>query len=73
MPRATPRPKYGNEQITAIIKEYIHDKKDRQMLYLKFVDNDTLDEIAEKVHLDRKTVWKHIREGEKEIFSHLSG
>ena len=64
---------YTNSQITELIKEYIHDKVDRRILYLRFVDGDSLDEIASKVNLDRKTVWIHIRDNEKELFSHLPG
>jgi DNA-directed RNA polymerase specialized sigma24 family protein len=64
---------YTNSQITKLIKEYIHDKTDRKILYLRFVDNDTIDEIAAKVGLDRKTVWRHIRDQEKELFSHIPG
>lgn len=64
---------YTNSQIKELISEYIHDKTDREILYYRFVDNDTIDEIAAKVHLDRKTVWSHIRKNEKELFSHLSG
>ena len=73
MPKVSSRPKYGNEQITALIKEYIHDKTDRKILYLRLVDGDTLGEIAEKVGLDYTTVWTHIQKGEKELFSHLPG
>lgn len=64
---------YTNSQISELIKEYIHDKTDRKILYYRFVDNDTIDEIASKVNLDRKTVWRHIRDNEKELFSHIPG
>ena len=64
---------YTNSQIKELIMEYIHDKTDRKILYLRFVDNDTIDEIARKVRLDRKTVWRHIRDNEKELFSHIPG
>ena len=64
-------PKYGNQQITEIIKEYVHDKVDRKMLYLRFVDGLSLSQIATVLKLDKKTVWTHIREQEKEIFSHI--
>lgn len=64
---------YTNSQISELIKEYIHDKTDRRILYYRFVDNDTIDEIASKVNLDRKTVWRHIRDNEKELFSHIPG
>lgn len=62
---------YTNSQIKELIKEYIHDKTDRKILYLRFVDNDTLEEIAGKVGLDKKTVWTRIRKQEKELFSHI--
>lgn len=64
---------YTNSQIKELIKEYIHDKTDRQILYYRFVDNDSLGEIAEKVKLDTTTVWRRIRKNEKELFSHLQG
>ena len=73
MPRATKRPEYGNAQIKALIMEYIHDKTDRKMLYLRLVDGDTIGEIAEAVGLDDKTVWRRLHKGERELFSHLPG
>ena len=73
MSRASSRPEYGNEQVTALIKEYIHDKTDRKMLYLRLVDNDTIGEIAAKVKLDYKTVWSRLYKGEREVFRHLPG
>ena len=73
MPKTAQLPKYGNSEIRTLIMEYIHDKTDRKMLYLKLVDGDTLGEIAEKVGLDYKTVWRRTHDGERELFSHLPG
>lgn len=73
MPKASSRPDYGNEQITALIKEYIHDKTDRKMLFLRLVDGDTIREIADKVMMDDKTVWRRLHKGERELFRHLPG
>ena len=73
MPKASSRPEYSNTQITALIKEYVHDKDDRRMLYLRLVDGDTIGEIASKTGLDDKTVWRRLRKGEKELFLHLPG
>ena len=73
MPRVSSRPKYGNAQIKALIMDYIHDKTDRKMLYLRLVDGDTIGEIAGKVGLDDKTVWRRLHKGERELFSHLPG
>ena len=72
MPKES-RPDYGNEQITALIKEYIHDKTDRKMLFLRLVDGDTIREIADKVMMDDKTVWRRLHKGERELFRHLPG
>ena len=73
MPKASSRPEYTNAQAKELIMDYIHDKTDRKMLYWRLVDGDTIAEIAAKTGLDYKTVWNHIHEGEKEIFSHLPG
>ena len=73
MPKASSRPEYTNAQIKALIMEYIHDKTDRKMLYLRLVDGDTIGEIASKVGMDDKTVWRRLHKGERELFRHLPG
>lgn len=73
MPKGPYRPDYSNAQIKALIMDYIHDKTDRKMLYLRLVDGDTIGEIASKVGLDDKTVWRRLRKGEKQLFSHFPG
>lgn len=73
MPKASLRPEYTNAQIKALIMDIIHDKTDRKMLYLRLVDGDTIAEIAAKVNLDDKTVWRRLRKGERVLFSHLPG
>ena len=64
-------PNYGNQQITEIIKEYVHDKDDRKILYLRFVDGISIRDIASTMKLDPKTVWNHIQKQEKVIFAHI--
>ena len=73
MQKASRRPEYTNAQIKAMIMDYIHDKTDRKMLYLRLVDGDTIGEIASKVGLDDKTVWRRLHKGERELFRHLPG
>lgn len=73
MPKASLRPEYTNAQMKALIMEHIHDKTDRKMLYLRLVDGDTIGEIASKVGLDDKTVWRRLHNGERVLFSHLPG
>lgn len=71
MPRISQYPKYETDQIVYLIKQHIHDKTDRRILYLRLVDGDTIAEIAAKVERDEKTVSEHLKKGEKELFSHL--
>ena len=71
MPKTQDLPNYGNQQITEIIKEYVHDKDDRKMLYLRFVDGLSIRDIASTMELDPKTVWNHIQKQEKVIFAHI--
>lgn len=73
MPKASYRPEYSNTQIKSLIMDYIHDKTDRKMLYLRLVDGDTIGEIASKVGMDDKTVWRRLQKGERELFRHLPG
>ena len=71
--KASLRPEYTNAQIKALIMDVIHDKTDRRMLFLRLVDGDTIGEIASKVGLDDKTVWRRIHKGEKILFTKLPG
>ena len=71
MPKQKDLPDYGNQQITDIIKEYVHDKVDRKILYLRFVDGLSLSQIGSALNLDKTTVWSHIQKQEKIIFSHI--
>ena len=73
MSKVYQRPDYSNQQVKALITDYIHDKTDRKMLFLRLVDGDTIEAIADTVGLDRKTVWRRLRKGEKIIFSHIPG
>ena len=73
MPKKPIRPKYSNDQVVTIIKNWIHNELDQKMLYLYLVKGKTQFEIAEIVKRDPKTVGIHLRDGEKEIFSHLHG
>jgi len=73
VPKESHRPEYTNAQIKALIMDYIHDKTDRKMLYLRLVDGDTIGEIASKVGMDDKTVWRRLHKGERELFRHLPG
>lgn len=71
MPRTSQYPKYETDQIVHLIKQHIHDKVDRKILYFRLVDGDSIEEITGKVGYSYKTVSEHLKLCEKELFSHL--
>lgn len=73
MPKKRIRPRYSNQKAIELIKEWIHDEIDQKMLYLYLVKGKSQEEIAGIVDRNVKTVGKHLRDGEAEIFSHLPG
>jgi hypothetical protein len=78
MPSKQPLPEYTTDQITELIKQYIHDKLDRKMLYWRLVDGDTFEAILNKIYNeDRirtvKTVRERIHKGEEILFKHIPG
>ena len=71
-------PDYETDQIVGLIKQKIHNKLDRQMLYWRLVDGDTFDEILDKVFdQDKirtvKTVRNRIHKGEAILFRDFPG
>ena len=48
------RPKYTNSQIRELIRERIHSRSDRKILFLKLVDGLTFGEIAEETGIEGK-------------------
>ena len=73
MPKESRLPEYGNQQIKALIMEYVHDITDRKMLYLRLVDGLTFEEIAGRFGLTTKTARVRIHKQEAILFSHLPG
>ena len=72
----TLHPDYTTDQIVGLIKQHIHNKLDRQMLYWRLVDGDTFEEILGKVYdMDKirtvKTVRNRIHRGEEILFKHF--
>lgn len=63
---------YSNSEITHIINEYVHSKRDREILLACFVDGITHETIAEAVDLSPRRVSKIISDYSLVIDSHLS-
>ena len=77
MPKKQPLPNYTTDQIVELIKQHVHNKVDRKMLYWRLVDGDTFEEIFNKVEEKDirtvKTVRVRIHKQEAILFSHLPG
>ena len=78
MPKVLHLPDYTTDVIVDLIKQHIHNKLDRQMLYWRLVDGDTFEEILGKVwNMDKirtvKTVRERIHKGEEILFKHIPG
>ena len=78
MPKQNQLPDYTTDQITELIKQHIHNKLDRKMLYWRLVDGDTFECILNKVFNEEgirtvKTVRNRIHKGEEIIFKHIPG
>ena len=73
MPKKANLPEYTTDQIVERIKQKIHNKIDRKMLYWRLVDGDTFEDILNKIFNEDKirtvkTVRNRIHAGEEILF-----
>ena len=78
MPKQKPLPEYTTDEIMELIKQHVHNKLDRKMLYWRLIDGDTFEGILNKVFNEEgirtvKTVRNRIHKGEEIIFRHIPG
>ena len=62
---------YTNSQIAAVIDEYIHNKKHRELLKMRYIDGLTFEELAEEFDLSVRQTKNIVYTNEKVIFSHI--
>jgi len=62
---------YTNSQISAVIDEYIHSQRNRDILKRRYVDGITYERIAEEFDLSVRQTKTIIYKAEKTIFSHI--
>ena len=79
MPKKKLLPEYETDQAVELIRQHIHNRIDRDMLYLRLIDGLTYERIAQEIYLkydirfEVKTVRTHINKGEDIIFAHIPG
>lgn len=62
---------YTNSQISAVIDEYIHSQRNRNILKRRYVDGITYERIAEEFDLSVRQTKTIIYRAEEIIFSHV--
>ena len=63
---------YSNYAFTEAVAEFIHNKRDREILIRFYVDDATLDELCEEFHLSLSQVKRICgRDGGDIVFKHI--
>ena len=62
---------YRNSQISAVIDEYIHSKRNRELLKRRYVDGITYERIAEEFDLSVRQVKTIVYRSEQIIIAHV--
>lgn len=71
MAEALDRLEYTNSQIRELIREYIHDQRDRKLMYRRLVDGIRIEKLAEEFELSPRQTWTIIKKNERILFSHI--
>lgn len=56
---------YSNHRVSAVIEEYVHNARDREILRAKLVDDITYDALAEKYGLTYEGIRDIVRKGKR--------
>ena len=62
---------YTNSQIRELIKEHIHDRRARVIMYDRLVDGMVIEKIAEKHGLSPRQTWTIIKKNESILFKYV--
>lgn len=66
-------PEYTNSQIRELINEYIHSKRDRDILCMRLIDGICFEPLAEEFQMSVRQIKTIVYKGEKKLFSHIPG
>lgn len=62
---------YTNSEIQYIIDEWIHSKKDREILHLRLIDGLTIEELAERFDRSPRQMQRIINRLQTIVFLHI--
>ncbi len=64
------RADYSNERVTAVIGDYIHSSRDREIILANLVDGVSYDELAGKYSLAYESIKDIMRKGRAALAQH---
>lgn len=62
---------YTNSGISSVIDEYIHSKRNRDLLKRRYIDGITFEKLSEEFDLSVRQTKAIVYKSEKVIFSHI--
>lgn len=62
---------YSNYAFANAVAEYIHNKRDREMLLRFYIDDATLDELCDEYNLSLSQVKRIVSRGGETVFKHI--
>lgn len=62
---------YTTTEITALIREYVHNERNREILKRRLIDGRTYEQLAEEFDLSPRQVENIVYKAEKILFSKL--
>ena len=62
---------YTTTEITALIREYVHNERNREILKRRLIDGRTYEQLAEEFDLSPRQVKNIVYKEEKILFSKL--
>ena len=62
---------YTNSQISAVIDEYIHNERNREIMKSRLIDGWTYEHIAEAYGMSERQIKRIVYRCEDTIFKHL--
>lgn len=62
---------FSNFAFAKAVAEFIHNKRDREMILRFYVDDATLDELCEEFHLSLSQVKRIVSHGGQTVFKHI--
>lgn len=62
---------YSNIRMKAVIDEWIHSERDREILVRRLIDGITFERLAEEFDMSVRQVKNIVYKAEQELFKHL--